>query len=90
MLQALGKVYAILNDSDQRAVYDQTGTLSEEEEQGTQDWTQYWRLLFSKVDLKDIKSFEESYKGSAEEHDSLKSLYLESEGDMDVIMDEVR
>ena len=89
MLQALGKVYAILNDSDQRAVYDQTGH-SQRRRQGTQDWTQYWRLLFSKVDLKDIKSFEESYKGSAEEHDSLKSLYLESEGDMDVIMDEVR
>ena len=33
--------------------------------------------------------FEKKYKGSAEEMDSLKSAYLEFEGDMDKIMDEV-
>lgn len=39
--------------------------------------------------LKDIKKFEESYKGSDEERETLKSVYLEKEGDMDAILQEV-
>lgn len=27
------------------------------------DWDQYWRLLFKKITVDDIKNFEESYKG---------------------------
>ena len=53
------------------------------------DWEEYWRLLFPKVTLSDIKKFEERYKGSEEERDTLKTLYLEKEGNMDVIMEEV-
>ena len=53
------------------------------------DWTEYWRLLFKKVTVDDIKSFEESYKGSEEEKDTLKSAYVDSEGNMDAILEEV-
>lgn len=53
------------------------------------DWTEYWRLLFKKVTVDDIKSFEESYKGSEEERETLKSAYVDSEGNMDVILEEV-
>ena len=38
----------------------------------------------------DIKSFEESYKGSEEEKETLKSAYVDSEGNMDVILEEVQ
>lgn len=27
------------------------------------DWTDYWRLLFPKIDLNDIDEFEQKYKG---------------------------
>lgn len=50
---------------------------------------EYWRLLFQKVTIDDIKKFEETYKGSEEESDTLKTVYLEKEGDMNAIMEEV-
>ncbi len=51
---------------------------------------EYWRLLFHKVTVEDIKKFEESYKGSEEERDTLKAVYLEKEGNMDAILEEVK
>ena len=53
------------------------------------DWSEYWRLLFKKVTLDDIRTFEKSYKGSEEEAETLKSAYLDCEGDMERIMEEV-
>lgn len=82
-------MYAILTDTDQRAVYDESGSVQAEDYSTAQDWAQYWRLLFSKISVQDIKSFEESYKGSVEELETLKCVYCESEGDMDVILAEV-
>ncbi len=42
------------------------------------------------MSLHDIKKFEETYKGSAEEIDALKTVYVEKEGDIDAILDEVK
>ncbi len=92
VLQALGKVYALLTDTDRRAIYDEHGDITEEgtAATGEQDWTQYWRLLFSKINIRDIKAFEESYKGSSEELECIQSVYCETEGNMDAILDGVR
>ena len=46
------------------------------------DWTDYWRLLFKKVTVDDITAFEKSYKGSEEEAETLRSAYVDCEGDM--------
>lgn len=50
-LQALGKLYAVLSDKEQRAVYDEQGVVDEESDVLSQDrcWEDYWRLLFPKV-----------------------------------------
>lgn len=50
-LQILGRVYAILSDKEQRAVYDEQGTVDEDSGSLNQDrdWDAYWRLLFKKV-----------------------------------------
>lgn len=40
--------------------------------------------------VQDIKEFSESHKGSKAEADELKTAYLEHEGDMDRIMQDVR
>ena len=29
----------------------------------SKDWDAYWRILFKKVEVKDIQEFEEKYKG---------------------------
>lgn len=88
--QVLSKVYSILSDKEKRAVYDEQGTVDEEDSTLTEnkDWTQYWKLLFS-LTVEDIKAFEKTYKGSEEELDDLKAAYLEYEGDMDHILEEV-
>ncbi|XP_045147631.1 dnaJ homolog subfamily C member 9, partial [Echinops telfairi] len=89
--QILGKVYAVLSDREQRAVYDEQGTVDEDAAALRQerDWEAYWRLLFKKISLEDIQAFEKTYKGSAEELDDIKQAYLDFKGDMDRIMESV-
>lgn len=50
-LQILGRVYAVLSDKEQKAVYDEQGTVDEDSAglQQDRDWDAYWRLLFKKV-----------------------------------------
>ncbi|NXF88845.1 DNJC9 protein, partial [Eubucco bourcierii] len=89
--QILGKAYAVLSDAEQRAVYDEQGTVDEEGEalRGERDWQEYWRLLFRKITVKDIEDFEKSYKDSEEELADIKAAYVDFEGDMDRIMESV-
>ena len=62
--QALGAVYKILSDKDLRGLYDETGEIDEENDgmNENRDWTDYWRILFKKVTLEDIKNFEMKYR----------------------------
>ncbi|XP_028279390.1 dnaJ homolog subfamily C member 9 [Parambassis ranga] len=85
--QVLGKLYAVLSDKEQRAVYDEQGVVDEDSDILTQDrcWEDYWRLLFPKITVQDILEFEKNYKGSDEERKDLIQLYMQHEGDMDVI-----
>ncbi|NWH57099.1 DNJC9 protein, partial [Geococcyx californianus] len=89
--QILSKAYAVLSDAEQRAVYDEQGTVDEEAEalRGEQDWCEYWRLLFKKITVKDIEDFEKHYKGSEEELADIKAAYVDFEGDMGRIMESV-
>ncbi|XP_078499229.1 dnaJ homolog subfamily C member 9 [Lissotriton helveticus] len=89
--QTLGKVYAVLIDKEQRAVYDEQGIVDEEGEVLKEDrnWEEYWRLLFKKITTEDIKAFEEEYIGSEEELADVKEAYVDFEGDMDRIMESV-
>lgn len=89
--QILGKVYSVLSDKEQRAVYDEQGTVDEDSDALTQDrdWETYWRLLFKKISLEDIQAFEKAYKGSEEELADIKQAYLDFKGDMDQIMESV-
>ena len=63
-------------------MYDEEGTVDEDDDILTQDrdWGEYWRLLFRKVTVDDIKEFEKKYKGSEDEMEDLKQAYMESEG----------
>ena len=46
------------------------------------DWTEYWRILFKKVTLDDVKKFEEKFRGSQEEEEELKNAYIEAEASL--------
>ncbi|KAG8238987.1 hypothetical protein J437_LFUL005044, partial [Ladona fulva] len=47
------------------------------------------RNFFENITSKDIKTFEDKYKGSREELEDLKIAYVEREGDMDYILEAV-
>ncbi|XP_037128565.1 dnaJ homolog subfamily C member 9 [Syngnathus acus] len=86
--QVLGKLYAVLSDKEQRAVYDEQGVVDEECDVLSKDrcWDDYWRLLFPKITVQDILDFEKQYKGSDEERNDLLQLYTQHQGDMDAIL----
>lgn len=86
--QVLGRLYAVLTDKEQRAVYDEQGVVDEEGDSLSQDrnWEDYWRLLFPKITVQDIQDFERKYKGSEEEKQDVMQLYEQHQGDMDAIM----
>ncbi|XP_055229490.2 dnaJ homolog subfamily C member 9-like [Gorilla gorilla gorilla] len=89
--QILEKVYSILGDREQRAVYDEQGTVDEDSPVliQDQDWEAYWRLLFKKISLEDIQASEKTYKGLEEELADIKQAYLDFKSDMDQIMESV-
>ncbi|XP_077993800.1 dnaJ homolog subfamily C member 9-like [Glandiceps talaboti] len=88
--QVLGQVYSILSDASNRALYDESGEVDDELDiDQDRDWEAYWRILYHKISVKDIKEFEEKYKGSDEELKDLQEAYMEYEGDMEVIMENV-
>ena len=87
--QCLSRVYTVLSDQDKRALYDESGEVDDDVVVQERDWDAYWRLLFQKITLEDIAEFEKNYKGSEEEVNDLKSAYLDYEGDMDAILENV-
>ncbi|PFX19374.1 dnaJ homolog subfamily C member 9-like [Stylophora pistillata] len=87
--QLLSRVYSVLSDQDKRALYDESGEVDDDVVVQERDWDAYWRLLFQKITMKDITEFEKNYKGSEEEVNDLRSAYLDYEGDMDTILENV-
>lgn len=84
--QIIGKVYAILSDDEKRKIYDDTGALDDDDlAMGVNDWYDYCKKMFRKVTKNDLIEFENKYKGSDEEKNDLKRIYLEVGGDMDQI-----
>ncbi|KAL4716630.1 hypothetical protein ACJJTC_008265 [Scirpophaga incertulas] len=90
--KVLGSIHAILNDKNKRAVYDETKSVDDDDYNVIidRDWTIYWRMLFKKITLEDIQSYEKQYVGSEEEKKDLKVAYLAGKGDMDYICDQVQ
>ncbi|XP_014778235.1 dnaJ homolog subfamily C member 9 [Octopus bimaculoides] len=85
--QLLSKIYSILQDDDKRAIYDQSGSIDDDLVDDGKDWYAYWRCLFKRISVKDVMEFEKQYKGSVQELEDLKNCYVEYEGDMDRIME---
>lgn len=88
--QVLTKVHIILTDDENRKIYDETGHVPDNDDFFS-DYTtfdqfrQYWRTLFPKIDREKLDEFAEKYIGSDEEVEDLKRLYHRFHGDLDVI-----
>ncbi|XP_076301375.1 J domain-containing protein CG6693-like [Lasioglossum baleicum] len=88
--KVLGRIHSILSDSEKRKIYDQSGQYDEEsEEMSMKNWADYWKTLFKKITVEDINNYEKNYKGSEIEIKDLKRAYMDSEGDMDYILETV-
>ncbi|XP_078053714.1 dnaJ homolog subfamily C member 9-like [Augochlora pura] len=88
--KVLGRIHSILSDSEKRKIYDQSGQYDEEsEEMMMRNWADYWKTLFKKITVEDINNYEKNYKGSEIEIKDLKRAYMDSEGDMDYILETV-
>ncbi|XP_043482440.1 dnaJ homolog subfamily C member 9 [Leptopilina heterotoma] len=88
--KVLGRIHSILSDNDKRKIYDETGQFDEESDEVVmRNWADYWRTLFKPITVKDIKDYEETYKGSEAEIKDLKRAYMDSKGNMDYILEAV-
>lgn len=84
--QVLAQIHFILTDKERRDLYDNQGIIANEDGlDGEADWSEYWRLLFPKVTVKDINNFKLNYIGSEEELSDLIKIYERTKGDMDKI-----
>ncbi|XP_053603781.1 dnaJ homolog subfamily C member 9 [Plodia interpunctella] len=89
--KVLGSVHSILTDKEKRARYDETKSVDDDDsELAERDWVVYWRMLFKKITIDDIKAYEKEYTGSEQEKTDIKQAYLAGKGDMDYIADHVQ
>lgn len=63
--KVLGSIYAILTDKDQRAHYDETKSVDDDDFNViiSRDWKDYWRMIFRVITEDDIKACEKEYIG---------------------------
>lgn len=83
--KALGKIHSILQDNDKRKLYDDLGEFDDEMDSSF-NWCDYWRSMFKKIDIEDIKRYEKEYIDSETELRDIKKAYVSSKGNMDVIL----
>jgi len=90
--QKLGRAYEILSDPAKRKYYDQTGSVLGEDgfsSMSFNDWTEYFRMMFKKIDIQDIVTFQEKYRFSSDEQKDLREAYLKYKGDMKKLMNSI-
>ncbi|KAI8465272.1 MAG: hypothetical protein J3K34DRAFT_461492 [Monoraphidium minutum] len=96
---ALQRIYAVLGDTDKRALYDETGSLQDCEElaggggEGRGgafgELYKYYSSMFRAVEEDDIIDFALKYRGSGEERADLLRHYGEAGGDMRAVFESV-
>ncbi|CAJ1383408.1 unnamed protein product [Effrenium voratum] len=85
--QALGEVHRILSDPDLRAQYDSTGCFPKS--QCKMDWRPYFAKLFKPVTKQRLDDFTRQYVGSDEERQDVLGAYVDGNGDLGYIIDNV-
>ncbi|XP_062550070.1 J domain-containing protein CG6693-like [Armigeres subalbatus] len=83
--KVLSKIYSVLSDRNKRALYDEQGTIDDDDDADSSDinWLAFWQKFFKPVSTDDIDDFEKDYKGSQQERRDLKQAYLGGKGCVD-------
>ncbi|XP_022900484.1 J domain-containing protein CG6693 [Onthophagus taurus] len=87
--KVLGKIYSILQDDDRRKCYDDNGEFDDEFDSDSSNWMDYWRAMFKPIKTEDIDAYKKEYIGSENELRDIKKSYVNSEGNMDFILESV-
>lgn len=91
IFQQVAFAYAILSEPGRRSRYDATGSTDEAAnlEDGSFDWTSFYRNQFEGITASRINEFSENYKGSEEEKADLIGAYNKYKGNMGKIYETV-
>ena len=92
MFQKILCAYNILKDTNKRAIYDKTGVVSDKDPTSVEQFVeayQYYRNEFPELREQDIESFEQKYRNSIEEKNDLIEFYLDNEGKMTLILQNI-
>lgn len=83
--KVLSKIYSVLSDRGKRDLYDEQGTIDDNDDADLSDvnWLTMWQQFFKPVSLDDIDDFEKAYIGSELERDDIKQAYLGGKGCID-------
>lgn len=84
----LGKIYSILQDDDQRKIYDDTGDF-DDDSYAIFNWVNFWKSQFKKISTEDIENYKREYVGSDTETMDIKKAYMNGKGSMDYILEAV-
>lgn len=84
----LGKIYSILQDEDQRKVYDENGDF-DDDSYAIFNWVNFWRSQFKKISTEDIENYKRDYIGSDTEAQDIRKAYVNGKGSMDYILEAV-
>lgn len=91
--QAISWAYEYLRNPTNRADYDETGTLPQEDQEtndeGVAQWKSYFDELFGRVDIKAIDEFALKYKMSTEEENDVLRYYERFKGDLTKMLEHV-
>jgi DnaJ family protein C protein 9 len=92
MFQKILTAYNILKDTKKREIYDRTGEVSENDPGSIEQFVeayQYYRNQFPELKTHDIESFGLKYRFSKSEEEDLLKFYIDNEGDMTYILQNV-
>lgn len=86
--KVLSKIHSILQNSDKRRNYDESGDIDNEFDSDT-SWINYWKAIFKPLTVERIQKYERQYLGSESELRDLKKAYVNGKGSMDYIISAV-
>jgi len=91
--QQLSKAYQILGDAKKRERYDRFGDQEDGEDDFTsQAWLnayEYYRAMHPEISKDDVRSFADRYRNSPDEEQDLLDYYLDRDGDVTHILEEI-
>lgn len=86
----LAKLYSILTDPEKKALYDEQGTINDDDEDSSLNSViNMWRQFFKPITTEDIDKFRDDYIDSELERSDIKKAYLGGKGCKNYMMNQV-